>query len=162
MDTDALIKLTKASAKETVASNLSVFIPPEVRTESVDQGKEGGFPDAARIAENIGRGLLATRKPRRSAEVDSLVRDLQLTKGEAEVLRLFRSGSMDLVVSDDRRFLHTLDTLGIPYATSSSLLVALTRSKRISTKAALAVLDKLARFISDNEYVEARKALEEG
>ena len=160
LDTDVLIKLAKTSAKETVASNFRVFVPPEVRRESVDEGKAKGFPDAARIQQNIRAGLVRVQRPRRIEPTEALIRGLRVASGEADVLRLFRSGGMDAVVSDDRRFLQTLEALGIPFATSSSLLVGMVRLKRIGVREGLALLEKLTGFVGDSEYLEARRVLE--
>jgi len=162
IDTDALIKLTKSGAKELVGTNFGVLLPPQVRVECVDQGKLGGFPDAIRIEDNIRRGLMKVRKPQRTARTEAIVRELRLIGGEADVLRLFRSGGVDVVVSDDRRFLQMLEALAIPFATPSSLIVALAGRGLLRRAEALARLDALAEFISEEEYLEARRALEEG
>jgi len=63
-------------------------------------------------------------------------------------------------VSDDRRFLQTLEALGIPFAISSSLLVGMVRLKRIGVREGLALLEKLKGFVGDSEYLEARRVLE--
>jgi len=162
LDSDALIKLAKSSAKEIVGSNYTLLLPPEVRRECVEQGKAGGFPDAVRVEENIRSGRLRVRRPKRSGRTEALVKDLRLLGGEADVLRLFRSGGVELVVSDDRRFVHLLEALGVPYATPSSLIAALVRTKKLSGRDGLGYLDRLAGSISEEEYVEARRAIEEG
>jgi len=162
IDTDALIKLTKSSSKGTVGKAFTVLVPGDVQRECVQQGKAGGFPDALRVEENIGRRLLTVRKPTRSAETEAIVRDLKLTGGEADVLRLYRSGGIDLIVSDDRRFLQILEALGIPYSTPGLLLAALSKMGKISRKEALEHLGKLEALISEEEYSEAKRAVEEG
>lgn len=161
MDTDALIKLTKSSAKGAVGAAFTIVIPTEVQKECVQQGKEGGFPDALRVEENIERGVLTVRKPHRSVRTEAIVRDLRLSGGEADVLRLHRSGGVDLVVSDDRRFVQILDALGIAYATPGPLLAALCRMGKVQRKEAFELLEKLAAFISEDEYSEAKRAIEE-
>jgi len=162
LDSDALIKLAKSSAKEIVGLNYTLFLPPEVRRECVEQGKAGGFPDAVRVEENIRSGRLRVRRPKPSGQTEALVKDLRLRGGEADVLRLFRSGGVELVVSDDRRFLHLLEALGVPYATPSSLIAALVRTKKLSSRDGLRFLERLAGSISEEEYVEARRAIEGG
>ena len=42
MDSDALIKVTKASVKDVIVSNIEVFVPEEVEREIVDEGKIKG------------------------------------------------------------------------------------------------------------------------
>jgi predicted nucleic acid-binding protein len=162
MDTDALIKLTKSSAKQAVGTAFTVLVPGEVQRECVQQGKAGGFPDALRVEENIERGVLTVRKPKRSKRTEAIVRDLRLSGGEADVLRLHRSGGIDLVVSDDRRFLQILEALGIRYTTPGPLIAALSRMGRVPREEALEHLEKLAGFISEEEWSEARHAIEEG
>jgi hypothetical protein len=162
MDTDALIKLTKSSAKGLVGASFAIFLPSEVHRESVEQGKAGGFPDALRVEENIEKGVLIVRKPQRSRRTEAIVRDLKLSGGEADVLRLHRSGDIDLVVSDDRRFLQILEALGIRYTTPGPLIAALFRMGKLARKEALEYLEKLAGFISEDEYFESRGAITEG
>ena len=162
MDTDAMIKVTKGSAKETVAKAFTLVLPPEVRRECVEQGKAGGHPDAVRIEENLRSGLLSEAHGKETSETEALIRDLRLAGGEADVVRLYRAGAVDLVVSDDRRFLQFLEGLGIPFATPAALIVALVRRRKASVPEGVAFLDKLAGMISDDEYGEARRALEEG
>ena len=53
MDSDSLIKLTKARAKEIVLKNTEAYIPPKVFEEVVKIPKEEGYPDAFLIEENI-------------------------------------------------------------------------------------------------------------
>ncbi|MFA5896958.1 MAG: hypothetical protein WC985_08680 [Thermoplasmata archaeon] len=161
MDTDALIKITKSSLKDLVASSFALVLPEAVRVECVDQGKEGGHPDALRIEENIREGRLSVLRARPGARSERRVRDLGLTGGEADVLRLHGGGGVDAVVSDDRRFLQVLEALGIPFATPSSLLVALARRRRLPRAQALSYLEKLSPLISEEEYLEAKAAIVE-
>jgi len=162
MDTDALIKLTKISAKGAVGAAFTVLVPPDVQEECVQQGKAGGFPDALRVEENIGRGVLTVRRPKRSTKSEAIVRDLRLLGGEADVLRLQQSGGVDLVVSDDRKFLQILEALGIRFTTPGALIAALSRTGKMPRDAAREHLEKLAALISEEEYSEAKRAIEEG
>ena len=157
-----MIKVTKASAKETLAKAFTLVLPPEVRRECVEQGKAGGHPDAIRIEENLRKGLLSESRGKRSSETEAVIRDLRLAGGEADVVRLYRGGAADLIVSDDRRFLQFLEGLGIPFSTPAALIVALVRRKKATPKEGLVLLDKLVDFISEDEYLEARRGLEAG
>lgn len=155
-----MIKVTKGSAKETLAKAFTLVLPREVRRECVEQGKAGGHPDAVRIEENLRMGLLVESRGKRSSETEALIRNLRLAGGEADVVRLYRAGAADLVVSDDRRFLQFLEGLSIPFATPAALIVALVHRKEASSKEGLGLLDKLKDLISEDEYLEARRALE--
>lgn len=161
MDADVVIKMTKSSLKETVVSSFTVLIPPEVAIECVEQGKAGGHPDAFTVAENIDRGRIRVHRPRRSEPVETAARDLGLKGGEAGIVRLMRSGTGDVAVSDDRRFIQVLAALGLPHATSSSLLVALAKQARMSREEASRCLEKLKEHISEAQYAAAKAALEE-
>src|SRR5207244_4614140 len=113
IDTDALIKLTKSSSKSAVGKAFTVLVPPEVQRECVEQGKAGGFPDALRVEENVEKGVLTVRKHKRSARTEAMVGDLRLSGGEADVLRLNRSGGVDSSVSESIKLLHICTVLGL-------------------------------------------------
>lgn len=56
MDSDCLIKLTRAKAKEVVLRNIEVCIPPKVFEETVTIPKNKGYPDAVIIEDNQKNG----------------------------------------------------------------------------------------------------------
>src|SRR5437879_12776689 len=89
IDTDALIKLTKSSSKSAVGKAFTVLVPPEVQRECVEQGKAGGFTDALRVEENVEKGVLKVRKPKRSARTEAMVGDLRITRRVAEEIQLY-------------------------------------------------------------------------
>ena len=161
IDTDALIKLTKSSSKAAVGKAFVVLVPTEVQRECVQQGKAGGFPDAIRVEENIEKGVVIVQEPKRSTRTEAIVRDLRLSGGEAGVLRLHRSGGTDPIVSDDRRFLHILEALGIRYTAPGPLIAAMFRLGMMPRKEAVGHLEKLGAFISEEEYSESKRAIEE-
>jgi len=109
MDSDSLIKLTKAGAKELVLDNIEVFIPPLVMNETTES--KDRFPDAFKIHENINKGLLKVKNPSNS----SFIKSLGIKGGEAQVLMLHDSSSA--ISSDDAKFLNILENLNIPYLT---------------------------------------------
>ena len=156
-----MIKMTKSSLKETLVSAFSVFVPPGVVMECVEQGKQGGHADALKVEENIKRGRIRVRRPRKSGRVEAIVRDLRLKGGEADLVRLHASGGVEVAVTDDRRFLKVLQALDIPFATSSSLIVALAKRGRLKREEALTYLQKLAEYISEEQHAEARAVIEE-
>jgi predicted nucleic acid-binding protein len=61
IDSDSLIKLTKAGAKEKVLSNIEVYIPPMVMSETTQHKDK--FIDALTIHENIEKGFLKVKNP---------------------------------------------------------------------------------------------------
>lgn len=156
MDSDCLVKLTKAGAKEAVLSALEVSIPPAVRKEVVDEGKTGGYPDALVVEENIARGRLKTVGLSAPRTKDGPL----LIGGEKEVLDLFLKGRFDAVASDDSRFLKKLESLNIPYLTAAACVAYLSASGSVGGEKARDILEKLKKHISEDEYSVVRLFLE--
>jgi len=159
MDSDVLIKLTKASVKELVASNFEIHIPPEVKKEAVNEGKTRGYPDALVIDENVNAGKLKVSKTTRLETTEKLISNLNLLGGEADSIRLFKQGNYEALASDDSRFIDLIDGLGIPYITLSVLLIYLWKIKAISTQETREFLDKIKEFISPEEYLASVEEL---
>ncbi len=144
MDSDSLIKLTKAGAKEVVLNNIEVSIPPSVVNETT--GSKEKFPDALRIHENIDKGLLKVKNPQNS----SFVKSMGIKGGEAQVLMLHDSSSA--ISSDDAKFLNLLENLNIPYLTPSSIIVFLLKKGAIRKNESIKLLGNLKELVSDEEY----------
>lgn len=155
MDSDCLVKLTKAGIKESIAAALEVHIPPLVKKETVDEAKGRGFQDAFEIEGNIARKRLyaATLHMKKPAAVSA-------SKWEEEVVSLFEEGNYDAIASDDRRFLKILDAARIPYLTPGACLVYAHKNNRIEREKAMAMLESLKPFISSDEYVVTKLYLE--
>ena len=152
MDSDALIKLTRSGAKEIVASAEKLVVPLQVRKETVEEGKEGGFPDAFEIERNLKKGLMKAVKAPRTKETETLVKELRLKGGEADVLRLFKSGKCRAIASDDQKFLDLIAALNVPFVTPSALLIHACRKGKVNKEACLGLLEKLRPTISEEEY----------
>ena len=155
MDTDALIKIVKVSLKELIVSNVSIHIADGVREESVDEGKAKGYPDAILIEQNLQAGKIKVVKTRENKGNEIVTKDLRLRGGEADSLKLFRQGKFDSIVSDDQKFLDLMDGLGIPFLTSSALLLYLYKKGIISREDARKNMEKLRPMISNEEYFTA-------
>jgi len=156
-----LIKLTKASVKDHIASNVELYISFEVKKEAVDEGKARGYPDALAIAENISSGRLKVAETGRVATVESLTNSLNLVGGEADSIRLFKQGNYEAIASDDSRFIDLIEGLGIPYMTPSALLLYLWKTKALSRQETCQCLDKIKGFISSEEYLASIEELAE-
>ena len=141
VDSDVLIKLTKTGSKEAIVSLLDVSIPMRVYEETVTESK--GCLDAIKIQDNIDVGKIQVQ--------GQSARD----KGEFEVLKLYRSGEFELIVSDDRKFLNFLDKNDIPYLTSSSMIVYLLYKNKISKEDTIKYIDNLKMYISKRQYLAA-------
>ena len=156
MDSDCLVKLTKSGAKEAILSAMEVHIPPLVKKETVDEGKERGYQDAFIIEENIDKKVLQVVKHdlKKSPAISA-------TKGEAEVISLYLGGNYDAIAGDDQRFLKRLEAANIPYLTATACLIYLYKNKKVERSAAVEMLESLKPFISRDEYAVAKLYMEE-
>jgi hypothetical protein len=152
IDSDSLIKLTKAGAKEKVLSNIEVYIPPMVMSETTQHKDK--FIDALTIHENIEKGLLKVKNPPHS----SFVKSLGIKGGEAQVLMLHEKNFA--ISSDDAKFLNILENLNIPYLTPASVIVFLLKKGAISREESRKFLENLKEFISDEEFHLAKDEVE--
>jgi len=155
MDSDCLVKLAKAGAKEAILSSIEVSIPALVKKETVDEAKDKGHQDGLIIEENLRKKSLRVVDAKRKKQ--SL---LAATKGEEEVVSVYLSGIYDAVASDDRRFLKRLESANIPYLTPTACLVYLCEEGRIEKFEALQMLEALKPYISSQEYAVARVYME--
>lgn len=156
MDSDCLVKLTKAGAKEAILSAMEVNIPSLVKKETVDEAKKKGHRDAFIIEENIEKKTLrvVTTKGGKALPVSA-------EKGEAEVVSLYSEGNYDAIASDDSRFLKKLEAADIPYLTPTACLIYLHRSKRLGKPETAKILEALKPFVSRDEYTIAVLYLED-
>ncbi len=159
MDTDVLIKVTKSSLKDLVASNFDVFIAEGVKREAVDEGKEKGYPDAILIERNISEDKIKRVIAGTDEATENIIRGLRLIGGESDTLRLFMRGNYDAIASDDQRFLDLIDGLGLPFMTPSSLLLYLWRNGKISEQETRSYLGKMKELISEEEYLVSMEEL---
>ncbi|MBE8540207.1 hypothetical protein [Geoglobus acetivorans] len=70
MDSDALIKLTKAGLKELIVDNLEVVVPRRVYKETAEIPR-GRFPDAEEIENNVKSGRILVRETERKGRESS-------------------------------------------------------------------------------------------
>ncbi len=157
MDSDALIKGTKVSLKEVLCSRTEVLVSQEVEREVVSEGLAGGYADALPVQTNIREGRIQVQAGRGTP---SNLRELPIDAGELSTLSLYLEAEADAIVSDDARFLRTLDELRIPYATLGSLLVLARRRGWLDSSESGDILQELRPLISDAEYHLTSQALE--
>lgn len=157
MDSDCLVKLTKAGGKEVVAEAMEVHIPKLVRKETVDDVRERGFPDALAIEENIDKKMLQVLESQSRKKIVAL----PAAKGETEVVSLFLDGGYDAIASDDRRFLRKLGSADIPFLTPTACLVYAYEQGKTGKDDTLRILENLKSLISGEEYAVAKIYLEE-
>lgn len=97
MDSDCLIKLTKARLKESVCRAYEITIPVEVRREVVDQSK--GHPESIVVED------------REHLDGSAAIRKLIRTGLENYVASLYRQGAITLREASNRLGLNLVETL---------------------------------------------------
>lgn len=155
MDSDCLIKLTKAGAKEAVLRAIRVDIPYRVKKETVDEVRGRGYQDTLIIQKNIEKKALHVVRRRKKG-----FSDLPATKGEMDVAALYSRGGYDAIASDDRRFLNKLEAAQIPFLTPTACIVYLWKDGKAPKSRALALLERMKPLISGEEYRIAKFYLE--
>jgi hypothetical protein len=154
IDSDALVKITKAGLKETLAAHLDLRMAPVVAREVIAEGKRFGHADAVEVERNLERKRLRlTPAPRASAKASLF------SGGEADLVALYETGHYSAVISDDRRFLKRALEFGIEVLTPSAALVLLVRRRKLSGRVACERLESLKAHVSAEEFVLARREL---
>lgn len=151
MDSDCLIKLTKAGIKEDIFKHYEVTIPATVKKEVVDAGKIKGVPDADLVEENINKDII------RVVGKESSIR----IKGDQALIEFFKRGRYDAIASDDAKLIRLLRSIGIRFILPGLLIYSIFRENVIDKETALNWLKKLSTFISEDEYSIIRFLLEE-
>ena len=144
MDSDCLIKITRAGYKEDTLRAFKVVVPEPVVHEVVAQG--------------VGRAaseLIAANIELRRLEVQAVAAE----SGDSALATSFRGGTFDCVGTDDRRLISRLTTLGIPCVVPGLLLYELAKLGELSRQEAERLLQRLQQSISSDEYQIIRHLL---
>jgi len=150
MDSDCLIKLTKAGLKESICQPYEVTIPATVKKEVVDAGKSKGFPDAELVEKNIQKKILQVAKKESMAH----------RKGDQALIEVFKRGRYEAIATDDAKLIRFLRSTGLRFILPGLLIYSLCQENRIDKLTALSWLDKLSPFISEDEYSMVKFVLE--
>jgi hypothetical protein len=154
IDSDALVKITKAGLKETFTAHLDLRMAPVVAKEVIEEGKRLGHADAVAVERNLARKRLRlTPAPRASAKASLF------SGGEADLVALYESGHYSAVISDDTHFLKRAIEFGIEVLTPSATLVLLVRKRKLSEKTACERLAALKSYVSSEEFTLAHREL---
>lgn len=162
MDSDCLIKLTKAKAKDNVVKCVAVSIPEIVKKETVDEGKTSGYADPLEIERNIKAGKIEVKSVPITQEVRSVAETLRLRGGETDAYGLFRKGGFVAIASDDQKFIRKMEEMEIPCITPTALIIYAWKKNAISKGRALKLLEYIKPMVSDEEYVLSKLEIEKG
>ena len=148
LDSDALIKISKAEFLDAAAENFDLSITEEVFEETVVQGKKGFYPDADKIERLIQDGEIkilkgSYRKKRESPKQS-------FGKGELSIFQAYSKGS--LIVTDDFSFTSYLNKVHIKSVSSAHLLYVLVKKNKLKKDKVFDCLEKLKPFIRKEIY----------
>lgn len=137
-----------------------VIIPPEVRIEVVDRGKDEGMADAFLIENEVENGWIVTDRSN-SNKVKDIAESAGIDIGEAAAIMLAKRKKCPVLIDDlaARRF---AAGLGLEVVGSIGVLIRCDRVKMISKSEALETLEKLGRvmWLSIDVYEDARKIID--
>lgn len=128
-----------------------------VYLETVEKGKEKGLLDAYLIEKNVNNGKIQViiAKEKYKKDIEKLY---GITKGENETICLALQKNAKLILSDDKKCINTCKTLGLKFAISADVVVALYTKKRIMKDKAIEALNKLENIgWLKKEIIESRK-----
>jgi len=150
MDSDCLIKFTKAGLKERICRFYRVSIPAIVQREVVDAGKAKGTPDAELVERNISDDLIHVLRKKTPMPL----------KGDQALVEVFSLRSYDAVATDDAKLVRLLKSMSIPCILPGLMIASLFFGKSIDHQKASSWLDDLSPFISEDEYSSVKLLME--
>ena len=89
LDSDALIKLTKAGCLEKILSTIDCFISNKVYEETVIDGMKRFYEDAFQIDKLVRTGKLKIEETRNNEMAQNILKGSKLGEGENSALHLF-------------------------------------------------------------------------
>ncbi len=148
IDSDALIKISKADLLEIVVKNFDVFITEEVYDETVKVGKKGFYLDADKIESFIQNGNIKILKGKRYRKKKKP--KLDFGKGEISIYRAYDKNI--LIVSDDLSFTSYVKKENLKIISSAHLLFVLVEKVKLKKDKAYYYLEKLKPYIRKEVY----------
>jgi predicted nucleic acid-binding protein len=162
IDADGLIKLGKSGVLGMLTGSHEVLVPAAVYEEAVVRGKRELYEDAFELEKVLEEQGVSASSKRPAPEADRLLEGVtSLGAGERDALRLYFAEGADAVLSDDRVFLSFCGRHSVPFLTPTNVIVAMTRSGRMSTKEGAEALEKLSGYVRAEVYERARAELDE-
>lgn len=156
LDSDALIKLTKAGLLEDICRHYNCIITTEVKNETVDEGKRRLHKDALKVEYLVNKKLLKIKDPKKSRKTKE-----NLGKGEISTARIYFEGKNRVIVTDDSAFIKYLEENDIKFSIPADLIVLMKVANKIDKKTALIYLEKMKNFIKEEVYHDVKKDIME-
>ena len=160
LDSDALIKLTKAGCLGKILGTIDCFISNEVYEETVINGMKRFYEDAFQIDGLVREGKLKIEETRNNEMAQNILKGSKLGKGENSTLHLFFNMNASAIISDDRAFLNILHQNNIPFIIPTDLIVRLYELKIITMEEFMKALDMIKPYVSKHNYDRAKNSPE--
>jgi len=142
-----------------------IQIPPEVKNETVNRGKEKGYPDAIIIEQALKDGWInlhaLTEENNKKSEALAKIAGIDI--GEAQAIILAKQKNEKLILIDQTNARETARLLGLTPRGTIYIILTATKRKLITKEEAKQTLEKLigANFhISAEIYSKTLKAIE--
>lgn len=142
-----------------------IQIPPEVKNETIDRGKEKGFPDAIIIEQALKDGWLAIHQltEENIKKSETLAQMSGIDIGEAQTILLAKQKNEKIVLIDQTSAREVARQMGL-YPRGTIYIILAAAKKKLTTKEeARQMLEKLIEtnfYISAKIYRDALKAIE--
>ena len=108
LDSDALIKLTKAGCLGKILGTIDCFISNKVYEETVINGMKRFYEGAFQIDGLVREGKLKIEEIRNNEMAQNILEGSKLGKGESSTPHLFFNMNASAIISDDKAFLNIL------------------------------------------------------
>ncbi len=162
-DAGPLIHLAKTGLLDTLRSLYpKIIIPPEVKLEGVDRGKQKGSADALLIENAIEKGWIVIANINLPSDFAKLCEQAGLQRGEAAVLIYAMEKKVPALLDDEAARLLGR-SLNIQVKGTLGILLEAVRRGELQKTEALRKLDELSElmYMSSELYRLTRKTLDE-
>jgi len=138
-----------------------VIIPVEVKVETVDKGKERGFPDAIQIEKAINEGWIKTKRVEPDKKFDRVAKIAGLRSAEVAVVYYAYQNHMIALLDDDAARVFAR-TLGVAIRGSLGMILDALKKSLISKMEAFEMLDRLSEvmYLAPAAYRLVKKEIE--
>jgi predicted nucleic acid-binding protein len=157
LDADASIKLTKIGLIEILASGFDVILTLVVYDEQVNFGLKNNYPDARIMKELVLEGKIVVEEV---GDEYPTYDDFHLDRGETSLLKYRMCNDVDLIISDDEKFLKILNDMGFPFIPTASVILMCINRKLISKEEGLRFLDSSKFMIKDEHFYYIKSKIE--
>jgi len=151
-DADGLIKLARSGILRRATVHVRCFASHQVY-EEVLRGKEKLYEDAFIIEELATTNNIMVKQTKPFEEPETL------GAGERAALALFRTLNADAIVSDDLKFLTSLEAMRVPFIIPTHLIVLLAQRSYITHEQARHSLSAIRPFVREQNYQEAQELI---